>query len=90
MTLNSCQAWNSTACRPAVGVILVPCSLLVTTNCCLSFINNCLCKGPDELEFIMFSISCGNSKMTLGVLYGPPNSCTSLFDTLMFLLFKYV
>ena len=47
-----------------------------------SFTLSCLCKGPDGLEFILFSVSCGNSKMTLGVLYRPPNACSSLLNTL--------
>ena len=54
--------------------------VIVYVNSCFTF--NCLCKGPDELEFIMFSVRYGNSKVALGVLYRPPHSCVSLLDTL--------
>ena len=50
----------------------------------------CPCKGPDGLEFLLFSVSYGNSKMTLGVLYRPPSAFMSLFDTLLSVICNYL
>ena len=60
--LNEIQGYNvirSDRNRHGGGVIIY-------VNSCFTF--NCLCIGPDELEFIILSVSHSNNRMVLGVL----------------------
>ena len=49
-----------------------------------------VCSGPSDLELIILSIVTNSARVALGVFYRPPNSPTSIFDTLLCALCSYV
>ena len=61
----------------------------------LLYVRNCLsyslvCSGPHDLELIVLTVGTYSSRVALALFYRPPNSPTSVFDTLLCTLCSYI